>query len=337
MKSKSVLITGITGMVGSHLLDYLLEKTNWKIFGLCRWRSPLDNVEHLLNNQKYKKRLFFLSADINDYSSLIESVKISNPDFVYHLAAQSFPLESFVQPNSTLITNIIGTYNLLNAIKYLKKDPWIHICSSSEIFGRVAKDKIPIDENCNFHPASPYAISKVGTDLIGKFFFEAYKKKIIVTRMFTHTGPRRGDIFAESSFAKQIALIEIGKIKPIIKVGNLKSMRTYADVRDAVEAYFLLLTKKPVAGEFYNIGGEYSCTVGDMLNYLISISNHENKIKIQVENRRLRPIDADLQIPNSKKFKLKTGWKPKIKFEQTMLDLLNYWRLKVKRNNYLVR
>jgi len=337
MKSKSVLITGITGMVGSHLLDYLLEKTNWRIFGLCRWRSPLDNVEHLLNNEKYKKRLFFLSADINDYSSLIESVKISNPDFVYHLAAQSFPLESFVQPNSTLITNIIGTYNLLNAIKYLKKDPWIHVCSSSEIFGRVAKDKLPIDENCNFHPASPYAISKVGTDLIGKFFFEAYKKKIIVTRMFTHTGPRRGDIFAESSFAKQIALIEIGKIKPIIKVGNLKSMRTYSDVRDAVEAYFLLLTKKPIAGEFYNIGGEYSCTVGDMLNYLISISNHKNKIKIQVENRRLRPIDADLQIPNSKKFKLKTGWKPKIDFEQTMLDLLNYWRVKVKRNNYLVR
>ena len=198
------------------------------------------------------------------------------------------------------------------------------------------KKNLPIDENCSYHPASPYAISKVGTDLIGRYFYEAYKQKIMVTRMFTHTGPRRGDVFAESSFAKQIALIEQKKIKPIIKVGNLKSLRTFADVRDAVRAYFLLLTKNPKPGEVYNIGGSYSCTIGEMLNFLLKQSKVKN-IKVVQDKNRLRPIDADLQIPNTKKFQSHTGWKPKIPFEKTMKDLLNYWREKVKNRNFLNR
>ncbi len=268
---KNVLITGITGMVGSHLADYLLKKTNWNIYGLCRWRSPLDNVEHLLPlvNEKNSK-IKFINADLNDYSSLIKAVEVSKPNYIFHLAAQSYPLTSFVEANITLDTNIIGTYNLLNAVKQSKINPLIHVCSSSEVFGKVKKESLPIDENCNYHPASPYAISKVGTDLIGKYFYEAFKLKVLVTRMFTHTGPRRGDVFAESSFAKQIAMIESKKIKPIIKVGNLNSLRTFADVRDAVHAYYLLLTKNPKPGEVYNIGGTYSCTIREMLNFLIS-------------------------------------------------------------------
>jgi GDP-mannose 4,6-dehydratase len=334
---KNVLITGITGMVGSHLADYLLKKTNWNIYGLCRWRSPLDNVEHLLPlaNDKNSK-IKFVNADLNDYSSLIKAVEVSKPNYIFHLAAQSYPLTSFVEANITLDTNIIGTYNLLNAVKQLKMNPLIHVCSSSEVFGRVKKKNLPIDENCSYHPASPYAISKVGTDLIGKYFYEAFKLKVLVTRMFTHTGPRRGDVFAESSFAKQIAMIESKKIKPIIKVGNLNSLRTFADVRDAVHAYYLLLTKNPKPGEVYNIGGTYSCTIREMLNFLVSLSEVK-KIKIIEDPARLRPIDADLQIPNTKKFMNATGWRPRISFQKTMTDLLNYWRERVQNNNFLDR
>jgi GDPmannose 4,6-dehydratase len=332
-----VLITGITGMVGSHMADYLLENTKFNISGMCRWRSPLDNVEHLLKKANNNERLNFKYADLNDLSSLIKCINEVKPDYVFHLAAQSFPQVSFSEPINTFQTNIIGTYNLLDAIKILKLNPKIHICSSSEIFGKVSKENIPIKENNSFHPASPYAISKVGTDLIGKFFAEAYKMNVFITRMFTHTGPRRGDVFAESSFAKQIAMIEINKQEPTIYVGNLKSLRTYADVRDAVRAYHMLLTKKLKIGECYNIGGSFSCTIGQMLNFLISKSKYRKKIKIKIDTKRLRPLDADLQIPDTTKFTNDTGWTPKITFEKTMLDLLNYWREKVKKSNYLIR
>ena len=334
---KVALITGITGMVGSHLLDLLIKKTNWKIFGMCRWRSSSENIAHqiYLSNQK-NPRLTFLTADLNDYSSIINILEESKPDYVFHLAAQSYPLVSFSEPNSTLSTNIIGTYNLLNGIRHLNLKSKIHICSSSEIFGRVEKKNLPIKENCSFHPASPYAISKVGTDLIGRFFYEAYKQKIFITRMFTHTGPRRGDVFAESSFAKQIAMIEEKKIEPNVKVGNLNSLRTFADVRDAVNAYYILLKNDYKAGEAYNIGGNYTCKIGDMLKFLISQSTVPN-IKIIKDKKRIRLIDADLQIPDTSKFRLLTNWRPKISFEKTMLDLLNYWREKVKKRDYMDR
>ena len=135
--------------------------------------------------------------------------------------------------------------------------------------------------------------------------------KVMVTRMFTHTGPRRGDVFAESTFSKQIALIEAKKSPAIIKVGNLNSLRTFADVRDAVRAYYMLLTNKPKPGEVYNIGGNFTCKIGDMLNYLISLSKIKN-IKILKDKKRLRPIDADLQVPNTSKFHRHTGWKAEI-------------------------
>jgi GDP-D-mannose dehydratase len=197
------------------------------------------------------------------------------------------------------------------------------------VFGRVPKEFLPIHEDVTFHPASPYAISKVGTDLVGRFYAEAYNMTVMTTRMFTHTGPRRGDVFAESTFAKQIAMIEEGLIEPVIKVGNLDSLRTWSDVRDAVRAYYLLVTKDPIPGEYYNIGGSYSCSVKEMLDYLISLSIRKD-IKIEVDPDRLRPIDADLQVPDTTKFKKHTGWEPKYSFEQTMQDLLEYWRKVVK-------
>ena len=329
MQNKKVtLITGITGMVGSHLADYLLENTNWYIYGICRWRSPLDNVEHLLDRANKNDRVSFQYGDINDFGSITNVLNKTKPDYVFHLAAQSYPKASFNSPADTFNTNIIGTNNLLENIRLAKINPIIHVCSSSEVFGRVQSDKLPIHEDLTFHPASPYAISKVGTDLIGRFYGEAYKLRVMTTRMFTHTGPRRGDVFAESSFAKQIAMIEAGNIPPIVYTGNLNSLRTWADVRDAVRAYYMLVTINPIAGEYYNIGGQYTCTVGEMLKYLISISKCKN-IEIKEDPERLRPIDADLQVPDTNKFKNHTGWKAEISFEKTMLDLLDYWRIKI--------
>jgi GDPmannose 4,6-dehydratase len=315
-------------MVGSHLADYLLENTDWDIYGMCRWRSPLDNVSHLLERVNRKDRLFFLDGDLTDYISLVHVVNQAKPDYVFHLAAQSYPSTSFTSPIQTMDVNILGTERLLEALRLSDYDPVIHICSSSEVFGRVPKEKLPIDEECSFHPASPYSISKIGTDLIARFHAEAYGQKCMSTRMFTHTGPRRGDVFAESSFAKQIAMIEAGLMAPVVKTGNLQSLRTWSDVRDAVRAYFMLVTENPIPGEYYNIGGSFSCSVEDMLHHLISLSTCKD-IQVEQEAVRLRPLDADLQLPNTAKFQAHTGWRPEIPFEKTMEDLLNYWRARI--------
>lgn len=343
---KKALITGITGMVGSHLCDFLLENTDWDVYGVCRWRSPLDNVSHLLERANNKDRVFFEYADLNDQVSLLHAIEMVRPDYVFHLAAQSYPLTSFTAPIDTLNTNILGTCRILEVIRYVMEQdraykPVIHVCASSEVFGKIPAEKKPvtgIHEECPFHPASPYAVSKVGTDLLGRYYAEAYGMTVMTTRMFTHTGPRRGDVFHESTFAKQIAMIEKGVIPPVVKVGNLNSLRTYADVRDAVRAYYMLVTVKPVAGEYYNIGGTYTCEVGDTLNKLISLSPCKDEIRIETDPERFRPIDADLQVPDCRKFKEHTGWESQISFEQTMQDLLNYWRERVGRGeNFLTR
>ncbi len=328
MNKKIALITGITGMVGSHLADYLLQNTNWKIYGMCRWRSPFDNIKHLIPRIEKKDRIELIYGDLNDYISLQNVIQISHPNYVFHLAAQSYPKTSFDSPIDTFNTNILGTAKLLEALKKNAPNSIIHVCASSEVFGRVSKDKLPINEECNFHPASPYAISKVGTDLIGRFYGEAYGLNCITTRMFTHTGPRRGDVFAESTFAKQIAMIEADLVEPVVKTGNLDSLRTFADVRDAVDAYYKLVTVNPIPGEYYNIGGTYTCSVGEMLDTLLSLSEKKS-IKVITDPERLRPIDADLQVPDANKFYQHTGWQPQISFKQTMTDLLNYWRERV--------
>ena len=332
-----VLITGTTGMVGSHLIDFLLEETNWEIYGLLRWNDDLSNINHLIPLINKKSRVHLVYGDINDLVSMHDAVSKSKPDYVFHLAAQSYPKTSFESPVETLQTNVLGTTNLLEAIRKSAYEPVIHVCASSEVFGRVPKEFLPIHEDVTFHPASPYAISKVGTDLVARFYGEAYGMTVMTTRMFTHTGPRRGDVFAESSFAKQIAMIEAGKQEPVIKVGNLDSLRTWSDVRDAVRAYYLLVTENPTPAEYYNIGGTYTCSVREMLNYLISISTCK-EIKVEVDPDRLRPIDADLQVPDTSKFKKHTGWEPEIPFEKTMNDLLNWWRDRVKTDkNFLER
>ncbi len=327
--SKKVLITGITGMVGSHLADYLFANSDWEIHGMTRWRSPLDNLEQLTPSINAGARVFLHYADLRDDHAVREVVRTVRPDFVFHLAAQSFPRSSFDSPLDTYDTNVQGTTRVLAALREFAPEAAIHVCASSEVFGRVAQEHLPIGEDAPFHPASPYAISKVGTDLVGRFYAEAYNMLVMTTRMFTHTGPRRGDVFAESSFAKQIAMIEAGLMPAVLQVGNLKSLRTIADVRDAVRAYYLLLTHNPIAGAYYNIGGTHSCQVGEILQTLLALSPYGEKIKIKQDAARMRPIDADLQVPDTRKFSAHTGWTTEIPYQQTMADLLNYWRARV--------
>ncbi|QQG45251.1 MAG: GDP-mannose 4,6-dehydratase [Candidatus Sungiibacteriota bacterium] len=321
---KKVLITGITGFVGSHLADYILtNRPEVEIVGITRWRSPKENIWHILD------KITLEYGDLLDPFSLNRVLNNHRPDVIFHLAAQSYVDFAFVAPIITLNTNIIGTCNLLECVRELKQssgyDPVIHICSSSEVYGQVEEDEVPIKESNPFRPASPYAVSKVGEDTLAFQYWLSWKIKTIRTRMFTHTGPRRGDVFVLSNFAKQIAAIEAGKKKePVVKVGNLESVRTWMDARDAVEAYWLLITKCP-PGEVYNIGGTETMKVGEMLNKLLSLSERKD-IRVEVDPKRLRPSDVTLQIPSIEKFTQATGWKPKIKFETTLRDTLDFWR-----------
>lgn len=329
------LITGAAGFVGSHLAEYLIANTDWEIVGLTRWNEATDNLNSLVPRINRKDRMRLVYADLRDANSVSHAVREAAPDYVFHLAAQSYPQTSFTAAADTLETNVQGTLHVLEAVLTRAPDAWVHVCSSSEVYGRVTKDRLPITEDCPFSPASPYSISKVGTDLLGKFYADAYGMRVLVTRMFTHTGPRRGDVFAESSFAKQIAMIEAGQIEPCVRVGNLESLRTIADVRDAVRAYHMLLTVNPTPGEIYNIGGTHSCTVGEILDKLFAVSG--NDYEVVVDKDRLRPLDADLQIPDCSKFTNHTGWRPEIPFSRTMRDLLDYWRQKVKGGVPLLR
>jgi GDPmannose 4,6-dehydratase/GDP-4-dehydro-6-deoxy-D-mannose reductase len=248
------------------------------------------------------------------------------PDWIFHLAAQSYVTSSFEAPADTIHTNVIGTTNLLDAVRITEIDPKIHVCSSSEVYGQVTEDEIPIRETNSFRPASPYAVSKVGEDMIALQYFLSYGIKTIRTRMFTHTGPRRGDPFAESAFAKQIAEIEAGLRPNPMKVGNLDSVRTFADVRDAVRAYWLLLEKCP-PGEVYNIGGNRTMTVGEMLGILKGMARC--MIEHEVDAALLRPSDVTLQLPDTSKFRAATGWEPEIPLEVTLQDLLEYQRNRI--------
>ncbi len=318
-----ILITGISGMVGSHLAEYVLaNQPDVEINGLVRWRSPLDNLEGI------RDRVSLHYAELRDLFSLTKLLDELKPERIFHLAAQSYVQTSFDSAADTLNTNVIGTTNLLDAVRLSGLDPLIHICSSSEVYGQVLEDELPIRESNPLRPASPYAVSKVGEDMIAQQYFLSYGMRTLRTRMFTHTGPRRGDVFAESAFALQIAEIEAGLRSDPVRVGNLDSVRTFADVRDAVRGYWLLLEKCP-PGTVFNIGGERTMTVGEMLEMLKGLATVP--IEHTVDPALLRPSDVTLQIPDCSAFKDATGWQPEIALEQTLTDLLNYQRARIKR------
>lgn len=316
-----ILITGITGMVGSHLAEYILEHhPSVEVHGLIRWRSPLDNIRDAAS------KVTLHHGELRDLHSLVSLFRKVQPDRIFHLAAQSYVTVSFDAPADTIQTNVVGTLNLLDGVRIAGLDPRIHICSSSEVYGQVTEAEVPIRETNPFRPASPYAVSKTGEDMVALQYFLSYGIKTIRTRMFTHTGPRRGDVFAESAFAKQIAEIEAGRRSNPVKVGNLNSVRTLADVRDAVRAYWLLL-EKGTPGDVYNIGGARTMTVGDVLDILKGFATCP--ITHAVDPALLRPSDVTLQIPDISKFQRETGWQPEIPVETTLRDLLDYHRRRV--------
>ena len=317
----NVLITGVTGFVGSHMADYVLKNSDYMIYATKRWMEDTKNIDHIIDNN----RLEIIDCDLLDYASVQRAVEISKPDKVFHFAAQSFPEISFNLPSITLQTNILGTTHLLESIKNSNFDPVIISVSSSEVYGMPTKDEIPIKEDNPIRASNPYSISKVGQDLMSQYYYNAYGMKIIVTRMFSHEGARRGKEFALSSFAYQIVKneMELGDNK--IRHGNLDSVRTYNHIDDAIEAYWIC-SNSDNFGEVYNIGGNYTCKVGDALDMLISKSTISHKLGKSLDSRRLRSTDITLQIPNSDKFRKATGWEPTKNFEDICDDLLQYWR-----------
>jgi GDP-4-dehydro-6-deoxy-D-mannose reductase len=312
------LITGITGFAGSHLAEYLLaEHPGVEVFGTYRWRSRMDNIEHL------RSRVKLLEADLRDYTSTYNALDRSRPDFIFHLAAQSFVPSSWTAPNETLTTNVAGQTNLFEAVRALRIDPVVQIACSSEEYGLVLPDEVPIKETNPLRPLSPYAVSKVAQDYLGYQYFQSYGLKAIRTRGFNHTGPRRGQVFVTSNFCSQVAAIELGMQEPVIRVGNIEAIRDFTDVRDMVRAYWLAVNHgKP--GEVYNIATGHGIRIREMLDRVIALADVE--VKIEVDPERLRPSDVEILIGDSSKFRADTGWEPRIPFEQTLRDLLDYWR-----------
>ena len=343
-----VLITGITGMAGSFLAEYLADHhPEAEVFGTFRWRSKLDNLQDLRNRGKLNVldegqritdeaslrrfvqpgKVTVIDCELQDGSAVRGVIRAVKPDRIFHLAAQSFVPTSWTAPAATLTNNIVSQVNLFEAIRDAKLDPIIHIAGSSEEYGLVYPDEAPIREDNPLRPLSPYAVSKVGQETLAIQFFRSYGLKTIVTRGFNHTGPRRGQVFATSSFAKQIAEIEAGLREPVIHVGDLESRRDWTDTRDMVRAYWLA-TEKATPGEVYNVGQGTCIAVGDMLDILLSHSHVE--IAKEQDQARMRPSDVKLLWANCDKFQNATGWEPAIPFDTTMADLLNYWRERVR-------
>src|SRR3990167_216593 len=352
-----ILITGVAGMVASHLADLLIEK-GIEIYGTYRWQEDMINIEHI------KDKIKLMPMNLNDFSNVLRVINEIKPDAISHLAAESYVNDSFDHPEESIRTNTIGTLNILEAVRLVMNmngyktkvvkdnwgkpnneikpfDPVIHICSSSEVYRLVKKEYVPIKETQSFNPSNPYAVGKVGADMLALMYYTNYGLKTIRTRMFTHFSYRRKMLSAEVNFANQIATfekmydelkdmkgkdweVEKDTIEFYLKHGNLNSVRTWADARDAVKAYYLILTQPSNFGEVYNIGGNTTKTIGEMLDYMISLSPLKDKIKKEQDTKLMRNYDVTLQIPDCSKFKKDyPTWKPEITFEKSIQDLLN--------------
>jgi GDP-4-dehydro-6-deoxy-D-mannose reductase len=316
-----VLITGITGFAGSHLAEYILaEHPGVRVCGFVRWRSRMDNILSI------QDKIELHEADLKDIVSLKKALAEVKPDRIFHLAAQSFVPTSWKLPAETFAINAIGQVNLFEAVLDLKLDPKIQVAGSSEEYGQVYPNEVPMKETNPLRPLSPYAVSKVAQDLLAYQYHKSYGLRTVRTRGFNHTGPRRGDVFVTSNFAKQIAEIEKGKRPPVLSVGNLDARRDFTDVRDIVRAYWLA-AEKGEDGEVYNIGSGKAMAMKEMLDKLLVLTKVE--VKIQVDPARLRPSDVPILLSDSSKFMTLTGWKPRIPLDRTFKDLLDYWRERV--------
>jgi len=314
---RRVLVTGVTGFAGSHLVDYLLTRDDVDIFGIQRWRSPTENIEH------FKDRIAILECDLRDASSTRDTLEKVQPDFIFHLAAQSFVPTSWTAPTESLTTNVLGQVNIFEAVRRMKLKCRIQLACSSEEYGLVHADELPIKETNPLRPLSPYAVSKVAQDMLGYQYWMSWKVDVVRTRGFNHEGPRRGPVFVASDFAKQIADIEKGHKEPVLHVGNLEAKRDFTDVRDMVRAYWLAL-EKCEPGEVYNICSGSAWSIQEVLDELLGMT--KTKIEVRRDGGRLRPSDVPVLLGDYSKFNRATGWTPTIPFEQTLADMLEYWR-----------
>lgn len=318
MTIKTILITGIAGSGGSYLSEYFVRhQPDIAVHGIAHPRTPRQNLEFV------KDQIQVHDADLLDFDAVHRIVEATRPDAIFHLAANANVRASFDQPNIFLHNNIISTSNLFEAVRRSQQTPVIQLCSTSEVYGQVDPKDVPIREDAPLRPASPYAVSKLAQDLLGWTYFASYKMNIIRTRMFTYLNPRRTDLFA-SAFARQVAWIERGLLQELTH-GNLDSVRTIVDMRDAMRAYWLAVLHCR-AGEAYNIGGTTTVKVGEVLERLIALS--EVPITTRCDPALLRPADVTLQIPCTDKFVKETRWQPEYSFEESLKSLLDYWRKK---------
>lgn len=321
------LITGITGFAGPHLANLLLDNKH-EVYALVRSSNGRENdIRDVVSDKNFSK-INFLYGDLLDRNSLVKIFKNDKFDGVFHLAAQSHPPTSFKDPEGTMNTNVKGTLNLFEAMYENQPDCRFMFCSTSEVYGNVSKDKGKIREDFPITPMNPYGVSKACMDLYIRERAISLKKPYFVTRAFSHTGPRRGNMFSISSDAIQISRITKGLQKPVIRVGNLDSVRSVIDVRDCVKAYYLLM-QKGKSGEAYNVGGDAIYTIGEILEMMIDIRKLKGKVRKQIDEKLWRPIDINTQIPDYTKLKKATGWSPKIPIAQTLSDLLDYWDEKI--------
>lgn len=331
-----ILITGITGFIGSHLAEQLLEQGNVEVHGMCRWRSPRDNLINIYDKIKLHE------ADLLDLKSLINLMVEVKPHKIYHLAAQSYVKTSYEVPIATLMTNVVGTANLLEAMKITDNcHNRLLAITSSEVYGQVTPQDIPITEDCPLRPHSPYGVSKVGQDMTIFQYTVAHNMNTVRVRNFTTSGPRRGEVFFMSAFTKQIAAILLGKQVPEIRVGNMDSVRTVCDVRDMVKSY-ILACNHGIRGAVYNIGGEETRTVGEYLQLMIDMyfpKNGGNRPIIVIDPELYRPADVTLQIPCMDKFKIEVSdsWKPEISIGQTIKDMVEYWKDELVKNPWKLK
>ncbi len=312
-----VLITGINGFVGGHLMEYLISKKGVEIHGLGRSVSKRETTP------TRARGITVHLCDICDPKAVSKVFRQVKPDRIFHLAAQSFVPFSWVSPKETLNVNIMGQLNILEVLRQGKDHPMIHVAGSSEAYGRVFPGEIPIRETNGLRPLSPYGVSKAAQDLLAYQYHQSFRLPIVLTRAFSHTGPGQSDRFVASNFAKQVALIEAGRCKPMIYVGNLESIRDFTDVRDIVKAYWLAL-EKCKKGEVYNICSGVGRKIGDILDFYLKHGKVE--IKVKRDKTRMRPLDVPILIGDAAKFKKQTHWEPVIPFEKTLADLLDYWR-----------
>ncbi len=320
---RKVLITGITGSGGSYLADYIVENhPEVEVHGISRWHSTTSTD----NLHQSKEKIQLHECDLTDLSAVVRVLEKVKPDAIFHLASHANVRASFDIPLAVIENNIRGTANLLEGVRLTKIDPVIQICSTSEVYGQVDPKYVPITEDCPMNPSSPYAVSKITQDLLGLTYFKSYGMKIIRTRMFAYLNPRRADLFA-TAFARQVASVEVGRQTELLH-GNLDSVRTLIDVRDAMESYWIAMQKCRF-GEAYNIGGPTTMKVGDFLEGLKKLATKE--IPSRIDPNLLRPADVTLQIPDTTKFVNDTGWKPKYSFEESMQFLLDHCRKEISR------